>query len=83
MIEKISLALINESGETVPIEKTTAAQIEIKLETAIADLFSEICCRNNSIEDQEIKTAEKFFFALNLKKYLEEIENDARNNAAI
>ncbi len=79
MIEKISLALLNESGEVVPIDKVTDARLEIKIEVAIADLFSQICFRNNSIEDPEIKNAEKFFFALNLKNYLKEMKENARD----
>jgi hypothetical protein len=76
MIEKISLAVIGESGEVVPLEKERPAQIEIKIELAIADLFSKICRRNNSIDDEEIKIAEKFNFAVNLKNYLEEMRDD-------
>lgn len=71
MIEKISLALVDESGNVLPL-KQRDAQLEIKLEEAIADLFSKICCRNNSIEDQEIKINEKYIFALNLQNYLKE-----------
>ena len=74
MIEKITLMLTNESGESVPIEKVTDAQIEIKIDVAIADIFSKICFRNNSIQDQEIKTAEKFIFAANLNRYLKEMK---------
>ena len=77
MIEQISLALINESGECVPIEKISVGLIESKLELAIADTFTEICRTNNDISDSEIKIAEKFFFALNLKKYLKEIKQNA------
>jgi len=77
MIEKISLALISESGDVVHLEKETAARLEIKIDIATADLFSSICFRNNTIADAEIKTAEKFFFALKLKKYLEEINENA------
>lgn len=77
MIEKISLVIAGESGDFLPLEKTSAGQLEAKLEETIADLFSKICFRNNSITDQEIKTAEKFHFALNLKNYLQEIKEDA------
>ena len=75
MIEQIQLALINESGDIVPIEQATFTQLEIKIDVATADIFSKICFRNNNITDAEIKTAEKFFFALNLKNYLEEMKN--------
>ena len=76
MIEKISLVLTNESGDSVPVEKISDAQIEIKIDVAIADIFSKICFRNNSIEDQEIKTAEKFIFAANLHNYLKEMKEN-------
>jgi hypothetical protein len=69
MIERISLALVDESGETIVIKER---QIETKIETAIADIFSEICRRNNEIADAEIKIAEKFHFAAALKNYLKE-----------
>ncbi len=75
MIEKISIALINESGDYVPITKATTTQIEIKIEMAIADTFSEICRRLNDLTDDEIKLAEKFNLAKNLKTYLEEMNN--------
>jgi hypothetical protein len=77
MIEQISLVLADESGNFVPVEKTSLAQIEIKIDVAIADLFSQICFRNNSIEDQEIKTAEKFHLAKTLNNYLEEMKKNA------
>lgn len=74
MIEKISLCLVNESGDVVPIERVTNQQLEIKIDVAIADVFSQICARNNAINDQEIKTAEKFTFAANLQNYLKEMK---------
>lgn len=76
MIEKISLGLISESGETIEMLKASNAQIESKIETAIADTFSAICFGNNSIADEEIKLAEKFNFALNLKNYLKEMKEN-------
>lgn len=77
MIEKISLVLADESGNFVPVEAVSDAQIEIKIDIAIADLFSAICRANNSISDSEIKTAEKFHLALNLKNYLQETKENA------
>jgi len=74
MIEQISLRIADESGEFVPI-KTTMARLEIKIDVATAEIFSEICFRNNSIADEEIKLAEKFNLAKSLKNYLEEIKN--------
>jgi predicted mannosyl-3-phosphoglycerate phosphatase (HAD superfamily) len=75
MIEQIKLALINESGDFVPI-KTSNVKLEMKIEMAIAETFSEICKRLNDLTDEEIKLAEKFNLAKNLKNYLEEM-NDA------
>ncbi len=75
MIEQISLALISESGDIVPIMKTTDSHLEMKIETAIADTFSEICKRLNDFKDNEIKLAEKFHLAKNLNNYLEEMNN--------
>ncbi len=76
MIEKISLVLVNESGDAVPVEKISDAQIEIKIDAAIADIFSKICFRNNAIEDREIKIAEKFVFAATLYNYLKQTKEN-------
>ena len=78
MIEKISLVLTNESGDSVPIEQATFTQLEIKIDVAIADIFSKICFRNNDITDAEIKVAQKFHLAMNLKNYLEEMNDGNR-----
>lgn len=84
MIEQIKFALVNESGDIVPLGKVTCVNVEMNLESVIAETFTEICFRNNNISDSEIQTAEKFFFALNLKNYLEEMkENDRRPDANV
>lgn len=75
MIEKITLALINESGDVVPIKQGESAGV--KIDVAIGELISQINSRINSIDDQEIRTAEKFTFALKLKNHLQEIKNYA------
>ena len=73
MIEKISIALIDESGNIIRLrESRRNARIEIKIDVATADLFSEITFINNSISDEEIKIAEKFHLAKTLQNYLEE-----------
>lgn len=73
MIEKISMALIDESGNIIPLRGSRRnARIEIKIDVATADLFSEITFINNSILDEEIKIAEKFHLAKTLQNYLEE-----------
>lgn len=78
MIEKISVALVNESGAVIPV-KTTNARIEMKIEIAIAETFSQICRRLNDLTDDEIKIAEKFHLANSLNNYLEEMKNDNRS----
>lgn len=80
MIKTITLALINESGDSLPVEAQSPKRIENDLDIAAADLFSKICLQNNRIEDAEIKLAEKFFFALYLQKYLKEMNKWLPNN---
>lgn len=77
MIEKITLCLADESGAVIALA-ASPLKIQSKLDTLIADTFSEIVCRQQSIADEEIKIAEKFHLARALKKYLEEM-NDAAN----
>lgn len=77
MIDGINLIISNRLGDALPIERITPEQLEIKIETIIADTFSAICFRNNNIPDAETKTAQKFYFALYLKNYLEEIKENA------
>lgn len=76
MIETITLVLTNDDGEILPVKpKDIKPDVLIEIETA--DLFTEICKLNNSIEDAQIKTAEKFHFALSLKNYVEDIKRNA------
>ena len=77
MIDGINFVIANSLGDALPVERITPEQLEIKIETIIADTFSAICFRNNNIADAEEKTAQKFYFALNLKNYLEEIKENA------
>ncbi len=77
MIEKISLSLTNESGDCLEIEKQTFGQIESKVEIIIADTFSGICFFNNDTPDNEIRIAEKFNFAVILKRYFKELKENA------
>lgn len=78
MIGKISLALVDESGSVIPIEKTTPQQLEIKIEITVADLFSQICFQLNNIADAEVKVAEKFQLAKTLINHLEEMKDVQR-----
>lgn len=77
MIEKISIALIDESGNFIEIPKQSSGKIESKLEESLADLFTAICFANNEIEDGEIRLAEKFHFANFLQNYLREQNKNA------
>ncbi len=81
MIDGINLIIANRLGDALPVERITAQQLEIKIDVAIADMFSQICFRNNNIADAEAKTAQKFYFALNLKNYLEEIKENVDRTA--
>ena len=75
MIEKISLAIVGESGAVIPIQQSDE-RLDIKIDAAIADTFSQICFRNNSIEDAEIKTSEKFLLLLNLYEFQKEMKRN-------
>ncbi len=73
MINKILLRLVNDSGDSITVADTNAS-VESLLEITTAELFSEICKRNNDTKDNEIRTDEKFRFALNLHEYLIDLE---------
>ena len=73
MINKISLQLVNESHDTIPVAAENA-NVESLLEIAMAEMFSEICTRNNNLDDKEIRVDEKFRFCLNLREYLIDLE---------
>jgi len=64
MIEQIALAVVSASGDMLRVENNE--QLEMRIETAIADLFTEICRTNNNLGDEDVKISEKFFFAMNL-----------------
>ena len=76
MIEKICLCLTDESGAFIEIPESQL-KLQSKLDTLIADMFSEIVRRSQSIGDDEIRTAEKFNLAQNLKNYLKEMKQNA------
>ncbi len=71
---KKSRALINK-GDAIEIGKRSPLKIKIKIEEIIADHISKICFANSRLEDEKIKSAEKFHFALSLKKCLQEKQN--------
>lgn len=69
MIEKIYLCARSEEGAFIELPESEL-KLHSKLDVFIADTFSEIIRRQQSIADDEIKSAEKFHFALHLKNYL-------------
>ncbi len=73
MISKISICAVNENGDSIALDESII-KIQSGLDVVIADTFSAIVRKQQSIDDEEIKSEEKFFFALNLKKYLKEME---------
>lgn len=70
MEETISLALINDSGEFIPIKSNKG--IESKLEILIAETFTKInqTLNNENTNDSEIRIAEKFRLCQHLIKFL-------------
>ncbi len=76
MIEKIFLQIADEAGNVIEIAENHL-QLQSRLDTAIADYFSQIIFRHQAIDDDEIKTAEKFHLAHTLKFYLKEIKENA------
>lgn len=79
MIEKISLALVNESGEFVLINESDR-KIESKIEIEIADYFTKINQELNKCTDTEIRVSEKFVLCTLLRNYLQEIKEHAANS---
>lgn len=75
MIEKITLRIADESGAFVALSESEL-KLQSKLDVYIADTFSEIVRLGQSIADEEIKTAEKFYLAVNLKNYLQEMKEN-------
>ena len=75
MIEKISIRAVNESGEYITLDKSIM-KIQSGLDVVIADVFSEIIQRQQSIADDEIRASEKFYFAQSLTNYLKEMKEN-------
>jgi len=73
MINKVSMQLVSELGDALPV-KDVNANLESLLEITTAELFSEICKRNNDTKDEEIRLDEKFRFALNLREFMIDLE---------
>ncbi len=72
MINKIGLALINESGEFIPIK---SSKLESEIEITIAETFTKINHSLNGNKDKEIRLDEKFRLCQHLIKFLEEVKN--------
>ena len=76
MIEKISLKLADESGNTLTLPADDYS-VAMKLDLVIAHLYAEITTvLHAETMDEEAKLAEKFVFASHLQKYLEEYRNE-------
>lgn len=75
MEEKISMALIDESGNFIAVNKSDL-KIESEIEIQIADSFTEINQNlNNKLkDDDERRIAEKFRLCQHLKSFMEEID---------
>ena len=76
MIEKIVMQIADESGNTVEIVESDL-KIQSKLDSTIADYFSQIIFAQQGIADDEIRIAEKFNLAHELKLYLKEMKTNA------
>jgi hypothetical protein len=81
MIEKIRLCVADESGALIEIPESPL-KLQSKLDVLIADTFSEIVRLGQAIADDEIRTAEKFNLAVNLKNYLQEMKENVSITAA-
>ena len=76
MIEKIIMQIADESGNTVELIESDL-KIQSKLDSTIADYFSRIIFAQQGIADDEIRIAEKFNLAHELKLYLKEMKKNA------
>lgn len=75
MLNKISIALIDESGNIVPVNEKPY-QVEMKLDSAILDLWTESANRFKSITDEEERFAQKFEFVQIVTNFLRENRED-------
>ncbi len=73
MIEKITLRVADESRNSLEIP-TSELKLQSKLDIWIAERISEINHRQQSIVDDEIRTNEKFRFALCLDNFVKEMK---------
>ena len=76
MVEKIIMQIADESGNTVEIVESDL-KIQSKLDATIADYFSQIIFAQQAIPDDEIRIAEKFNLAHELKLYIQEMRKNA------
>ncbi len=73
MIEKITLRVADESRNSLE-NPTSELKLQSKLDIWIAERISEINHRQQSIVDDEIRTNEKFRFALGLDNFVKEMK---------
>lgn len=75
MLNKISLALIDESGTVIPISEKTY-QVEMRMDETILNLYSATFNRFKEMTDAELKFAAKFELITLLTNFLEETKED-------
>ncbi|MBX7173914.1 MAG: hypothetical protein K1X72_23290 [Pyrinomonadaceae bacterium] len=75
MLNKISLALADESGKVVTIDEKPF-NVEIKLDTKIIELWTQSLEKFKSITDEELRHAQKFEFINLVTNFLQENRED-------
>ncbi len=75
MLNKISIALIDESGAVIPVTEKPY-QVEMKLDAAILELWADSANRFKAITDEEERFAQKFEFVNLLTKFFKEINDN-------
>lgn len=75
MLNKISLALTDESGNVIPLSERPF-QVESRLDTAMIELWADALKKFKAIGDEELRFAQKFEFINQLNKFLQETKQD-------
>lgn len=75
MLNKISLALVDESGNVIPLSERPF-QVESRLDTAMIELWAEALKKFKAIGDEELRFAQKFEFINSLTNFLQEKTED-------
>lgn len=75
MLNKISMALVDESGNVVNLNERPF-QVESRLDTAMIELWADALKKFKSIGDEELRFAQKFEFINQLSKFLRDNSAD-------